>query len=64
MKPPYGTPEEKAWERRRKGLVGNVTESVRREMEEEDRQAQAAAGRGVGRRNWLGEQRQRQRHTL
>ena len=41
--PAYGTPEEKAWERRRKGLVGNVTESVRREMEEEDRQAQAAA---------------------
>ena len=43
VQPPYGTPEEKAWERRRKGLVGNVTESVRREMEEEDRQAQAAA---------------------
>ena len=35
--------KQKAWERRRKGLVGNVTESVRREMEEEDRQAQAAA---------------------
>ena len=43
MQPPYGTPEEKAWERRRKGLAGDVTESVRREMEEEDRQAQAAA---------------------
>ena len=46
VQPPYGTPEEKAWERRRKGLAGDVTESVRREMEEEDRQAQAAAELG------------------
>ena len=43
MQPPYGTPEEKAWERQRQGLVRNETGKVRREMEEEDRQAQAAA---------------------
>ena len=43
MQPLYGTPEEKAWERQRQGLVRNETGKVRREMEEEDRQAQAAA---------------------
>ena len=41
--PPYGTAEAKAWEHRRKSLMANETEKVRREMEEEDRQAQAAA---------------------
>ena len=43
VQPPYGTPEEKAWERQRQGLVRNETGKVRREMEEEDRRAQAAA---------------------
>ena len=46
MQPPYGTPEAKAWEHRRKSLMANETEKVRREMEEEDRQAQAAAELG------------------
>ena len=44
--PPYGTPEEKAWELQRQGVVRNETGKVRREMEEEDRQAQAAAELG------------------
>ena len=35
-------------EHRRKSLMANETEKVRREMEEEDRQAQAAAELGVG----------------
>ena len=43
VQPPYGTPEEKAWERQRQGLVRNETGKVRQEMEEEDRRAQAAA---------------------
>ena len=41
--PPYGTAEAKAWEHRRRSLMASETEKVRREMEEEDRQAQAAA---------------------
>ena len=40
---PYGTAEAKAWEHRRRSLMASETEKVRREMEEEDRQAQAAA---------------------
>ena len=43
MEPPYGTAEAKAWEHRRRSLMASETEKVRREMEEEDRQAQAAA---------------------
>ena len=36
VQPPYGTPEEKAWEHRFKSLIANETEKVRREMEEEE----------------------------
>ena len=35
VQPPYGTPEEKAWELQRQGLVRNETGKVRRGMEEE-----------------------------
>ena len=44
--------------------MASETEKVRREMEEEDRQAQAAAELSDATGNWLGEQRQRQRHIL
>ena len=42
--PPYGTPEEKAWERRRKGLVARTAKDVRREMEAEEEHRAAEYG--------------------
>ena len=42
-RPPFATAAADRWERRRHGLIGKVAAEVRREMEEEDRLAWAAA---------------------
>ena len=43
VEPPYGTAEATRWALRRNGLIDRTANDVLREMEEEDRQAWAAA---------------------